>query len=89
VCGWEGRRACCAGWPGVNVEQYCTISPASVIPPNARIPDFTVVHSGAEQRLDKTLLLRPEILDAKLAVHAKQLAMFKKLIPNNVAKWAV
>jgi dynactin-6 len=85
-----GRHVCRA-YPlaCINAKQHCTISPSTVIPPYARIPDFTVIYSGAEQRLDKTLLLRPEILDAKLAVHAKQLAMFKKLIPNNVAKWTV
>jgi dynactin-6 len=70
-------------------EQYCTISPASFVPDNTRLPDYTIVYSGAEQRTDKTLLLRPEILDAKMAVHKKQLDMFRKLIPNNVAKWAV
>jgi dynactin-6 len=34
-------------------------------------------------------MLRPEILEAKVAVHKKQLDMFKKLIPNNVSKWSV
>ena len=71
------------------MRQYCTISPSSIVLPNARLPDYTVVHSGTDQRLDKTLQLRPEILDAKMAVHEKQLEMFKKLIPNNVAKWTV
>jgi dynactin-6 len=33
--------------------------------------------------------MRPEILDAKMAVHAKQLEMFRKLIPNNISKWAI
>jgi dynactin-6 len=45
------------------------------------------VFSGSQQRVDKTLQLRPDILDAKMAVHAKQLDMFRKLIPNNSAKW--
>lgn len=64
------------------------MSPSSFVPPNTRLPDFTVVHSGSEQRSNKTLQLRPEILEAKMAVHAKQLDMFRKLIPNNVSKWA-
>lgn len=69
-------------------NQYCTISPSSVVSPNARLPDYTVVY-GSEQRLDKTLMIRPEILEAKEAVHKKQLDMFKKLVPNNVAKWTI
>ncbi|CAO2655637.1 Nn.00g044400.m01.CDS01 [Neocucurbitaria sp. VM-36] len=72
---------------GCTIGKHCTISAASVIPQNTRLPDYTVVYSGFEQRIDKTLQLRPEILDAKIAIHAKQLDMFKKLIPNNVAKW--
>ena len=60
-----------------------------MVPPNTRLPDYTVVYSGSEQRIDKTLQLRPEMVEAKMAVHAKQLDMFKKLIPNNVAKWTV
>jgi dynactin-6 len=47
------------------------------------------VYSGFEQRRDKTLQLRPDILEARNAVHAKQLDMFKKLIANNVSKWTV
>jgi len=34
-------------------------------------------------------MLRPEILQAKVAVHRKQLDMFKKLVLNNVTKWTV
>ncbi|KAF1939447.1 trimeric LpxA-like protein [Clathrospora elynae] len=73
---------------GCIIGKYCTISASSIIPPNTRLPDYTVVFSGSQQRIDKTLQLRPEILDAKVTVHAKQLDMFKKLIPNNIAKWA-
>ncbi|KAI8935504.1 hypothetical protein NX059_008075 [Plenodomus lindquistii] len=73
---------------GSIIGRYCTISAASVLPPYSQLPDFTVVFSGTERRIDKTLQMRPELLDAKLAVHAKQLEMFKKLIPNNYAKWA-
>ncbi|KAJ4371348.1 hypothetical protein N0V83_004565 [Neocucurbitaria cava] len=72
---------------GCTIGKYCTISAASIIPQNARLPDYTVVFSGCEQRIDKTLQLRPEILESKMAIHSKQLEMFKKLIPNNVAKW--
>jgi len=70
------------------MSQYCTISASSVVPPFAQIPDYTVVFSGSERRIDQTLLVRPELLAAKLAIHKKQLEMFKKLIPNNIAKWA-
>ncbi|KAH7562503.1 hypothetical protein BM1_02023 [Bipolaris maydis] len=69
-------------------SQYCTITAASSLPPNTHLPDYTVVFSGSQQRIDRTLQLRPEILSAKMALHAKQLDMFKRLIPNNIAKWA-
>ncbi|KAH8725066.1 trimeric LpxA-like protein [Phaeosphaeriaceae sp. PMI808] len=74
---------------GCVIGRYCTISPSSIVLPNTNLPDYTVVYAGCEKRIDKTLQLRPEILDAKVAVHAKQLEMFKKLIPNNIAKWSV
>ncbi|KAH7083147.1 trimeric LpxA-like protein [Paraphoma chrysanthemicola] len=74
---------------GSIIGKYCTISPSSFVPPNSRLPDFTVVYSGSELRVDRTLQQNPAILDAKTAVHAKQLDMFKRLIPNNVAKWTV
>jgi dynactin-6 len=70
-----------------DVWQYCTISAASTLPPNTRLPDYTVVFSGSQQRIDRTLQIRPEILDSKMTVHAKQLDMFRKLIPNNISKW--
>ena len=43
--------------------------------------------SGSQQRIDKTLQQRPDILEAKMAVHKKQLDMFRRLIANNIAKW--
>ncbi|XP_014552555.1 hypothetical protein COCVIDRAFT_41274 [Bipolaris victoriae FI3] len=73
---------------GSIIGKYCTITAASSLPPNTHLPDYTVVFSGSQQRIDRTLQLRPEILSAKMAVHAKQLDMFKRLIPNNIAKWA-
>lgn len=70
-----------------NNQQFCTVTASSVIPPYTRLPDYTVVFGGNQRRVDKTLQLRPEILDVKMAVHAKQLDMFRKLIPNNIQKW--
>jgi dynactin-6 len=58
------------------------------VPPNTRLPDFTIVYSGSEHRIDKTLQLRPELLEANQVIHSKKLDMFKKLIPNHVSKWA-
>jgi dynactin-6 len=52
-----------------------------------RLPDYTVVFGGSQQRIDKSLQMRPEILDARMTIHKKQLDMFRKLIPNNIAKW--
>jgi dynactin-6 len=86
------RHVCCSALhlpTCTDTMQYCTISPSSYVPPNTRLPDYTIVYSGSEQRTDRTLQLRPEILNAKIAVHAKQLDMFKKLIPNNMSKWAI
>ena len=70
-----------------DVRQYCTIAAASVVPPYTTLPDYTVVFSGSQQRIDKTLERRPDILEAKMAVHKKQLDMFRRLIANNIAKW--
>ncbi|KAL1794545.1 hypothetical protein ACET3X_007966 [Alternaria dauci] len=72
---------------GTIIGKFCTISAASVIPPYMRLPDYTVVFGRNQQRVDRTLQLRPEILDVKMAVHAKHLDMFRKLIPNNIQKW--
>ncbi|KAH7384455.1 trimeric LpxA-like protein [Pyrenochaeta sp. MPI-SDFR-AT-0127] len=72
---------------GCIIGKHCTITASSIVAPNTHLPDYTVIFSGSEHRIDKTLQLRPEILDVKTAVHLKQLDMFKKLIPNNVAKW--
>jgi dynactin-6 len=86
------RCVYCATLPPLvctDMIQYCTISPSSYVPSNTRLPDYTIVYSGSEQRTDRTLQMRPEILDAKMAVHAKQLEMFRKLIPNNISKWAI
>lgn len=57
------------------------------MPPYTTLPDFTVVFSGNMKRVDKTLQQRPDILEAKMAVHKKQLDMFRRLIANNIAKW--
>ncbi|KAI4938471.1 hypothetical protein J4E85_000911 [Alternaria conjuncta] len=62
----------------------------------AEVGEGSVVEVGAVlgrgsiigRRVDRTLQLRPELLEQKMAVHAKQLDMFKKLIPNNIAKWS-
>jgi dynactin-6 len=58
-----------------------------VVPPYTSLPDYTVVFSGSQKRIDKTLQQRPDILEAKMAVHKKQLEMFRRLIANNIAKW--
>jgi dynactin-6 len=72
---------------GCVIGKYCTISASTTLPPSAQVPDYTVVYSGSERRIDKTLRDRPEVLQARLLMHAKQLDMFKKLVPNNIAKW--
>lgn len=59
----------------------------TTLPPHSHIPDYTVVYSGTERRVDKTLQTRPELIEAKMIVHKKHLDMFKRLISNNIAKW--
>lgn len=59
----------------------------TILPPNTVISDFTVVYSGTQERIDKTLQSRPDLLEAKTLVHRKQLEMFRRLIANNIAKW--
>ncbi|KZM28489.1 transferase [Ascochyta rabiei] len=67
--------------------QHCTISAASVVPPYTTLPDYTVVFAGSQKRVDKTLQQRPDLREAKMAVHKKQLDMFRRLMANNIAKW--
>lgn len=57
------------------------------MPPYTALPDYTVVYGACQKRIDRTLLLRPDVLEAKTALHAKQLDMFRRLIANNIAKW--
>ena len=47
-----------------------------------------VVHSATEYRQNKTLLLRPEVLEMRTNFHVTQITTFKKLVPNQVSKWA-
>jgi dynactin 6 len=47
-----------------------------------------VYGSGSERRIDMTMQSRPDLQRAKLAMHMKQIDVFRKLIPNNVAKWS-
>ena len=72
---------------GCVIGKYCTISTSTTLPPNSQVPDYTVVFCGNRTRLDRTLKERPEVLQAKVLMHTKQVDMFKKLVPNNVAKW--
>lgn len=51
------------------------------------MPDYTVVYSGVERRVDRTLQTRPEVQQARAMMHIKQIEVFKKLLPNNLAKW--
>ncbi|KAJ4295585.1 hypothetical protein N0V90_007598 [Kalmusia sp. IMI 367209] len=73
---------------GCVLGKFCTVSAHCIVPANANIPDYTVVYCGTEHRVDKTLQLRPEVQDMKTSFHAKQLDTFRRLIPNNIAKWA-
>ncbi|KAF1952555.1 hypothetical protein CC80DRAFT_176666 [Byssothecium circinans] len=73
---------------GAVVGKFCTISAHCSLPVNAQLPDYTVVYEGSKRRIDKTLQLRPQTQDMRTAFHKKQLDNFRKLMPNNVAKWA-
>ncbi|KAF2749698.1 trimeric LpxA-like protein [Sporormia fimetaria CBS 119925] len=72
---------------GCVIGKYCNICPMTVLAPNTHIPDFTVVYGAGEKRTNLTLQSRPEILQAKAMTHRKQIDMFKRLMPNNIAKW--
>ncbi|KAF2471882.1 uncharacterized protein BDR25DRAFT_303254 [Lindgomyces ingoldianus] len=72
---------------GCVIGKFCTISASTILPPNTHLPDFTVVYSGLEKRVNKTLQSRSEVQQAHIIMHSKQLEIFKKLIPNNVSKW--
>ncbi|UPX15533.1 uncharacterized protein EKO05_0005977 [Ascochyta rabiei] len=72
---------------GAVIGKHCTISAASVVPPYTTLPDYTVVFAGSQKRVDKTLQQRPDLREARMAVHKKQLDMFRRLMANNIAKW--
>ncbi|KAF2642495.1 hypothetical protein P280DRAFT_396604 [Massarina eburnea CBS 473.64] len=73
---------------GCVIGKFCTIAAHCIIPANTHLADYTVVYEGAKTRIDKTLQLRPQTQDMRTAFHKKQLETFRKLMPNNVAKWA-
>ncbi|KAF1993506.1 trimeric LpxA-like protein [Amniculicola lignicola CBS 123094] len=81
-------EAACTLGRGCVIGRYCIISAASVIPANTRLDDFTVVYSGNEKRINQTMKDRKEVRQSYKTKHAKQLDMFRKLIPNQLAKWA-
>lgn len=72
---------------GCVIGRFCTIGAHCTVPANTQLPDYTVLYGVSERRIDRTLQMRPEVLEMKTAFHAKQLDTFKKLLPNNVAKW--
>ncbi|KAF2200313.1 trimeric LpxA-like protein, partial [Delitschia confertaspora ATCC 74209] len=72
---------------GVVVGKFCTITASAVVPPDSKIPDFTVVYSGFERRIDGITKMRPDIQSAKRAMHMKHIEVFRRLMPNNIAKW--
>jgi dynactin-6 len=73
---------------GCVIGKYCTVGAGCVVAAGAQVPDYTVLYGVAERRTDKTLQSRPEVQEMRAAFHAKQLDAFKKLLPNNVAKWS-
>ncbi|KAJ4359539.1 uncharacterized protein N0V89_000094 [Didymosphaeria variabile] len=46
------------------------------------------VRGDRKYRQQKTLLLRPEVLEMRTNLHTMQINTFKRLVPNQVAKWA-
>lgn len=64
------------------LQQYCTISPRTIIPPGTKIPDYTVVFSQENQRRDKR-----EVKDIRKRQQVRQLEILQKLIPSNPAKF--
>lgn len=72
---------------GAVVGKFCTITAATVIPPNSHLPDYTVVYGVSERRVDTTMQARPDLRETKMLMHGKQIDVFRKLIPNNVAKY--
>jgi dynactin-6 len=73
--------------PGSVVGKFCTVGAHCVVPANTQLPDYTVLYGVTERRVDKTLQSRPEVQEMRTAFHAKQLDTFRKLLPNNIAKW--
>lgn len=63
--------------------QYCTISPRTIIPPEAKIDDYTVVFSHDRQRRDQR-----DVKDIRKKQQVRQLEVLQKLIPSVPTKFA-
>jgi dynactin-6 len=72
---------------GCVIGRFCTIGAHCTVPANAQLPDYTMLYGVAEGRVDRTLEARPEVQDMRTAFHEKQLDVFRRLLPNNIAKW--
>ncbi|KAK3210245.1 hypothetical protein GRF29_44g2097387 [Pseudopithomyces chartarum] len=64
---------------GCVIGKHCTIVAHCVIPANTQIPDYMVVQSATEYRVNKTLLLKPEVLEMRTNFHTMQIQTFKSL----------
>lgn len=72
---------------GVVVGKFCTITASTTISPHSHLPDYTVAYGPSERRIDTTMRARADLRETKMLMHGKQIDVFRKLIPNNVAKW--
>lgn len=63
-------------------QQYCTISPRTIIPAGAKIDNYMVVFSQDRQRRDKR-----DVKDIRKRQQVRQLEILQRLIPSNPAKF--
>lgn len=69
-------------------EQHCKIAPRTILEPQMRIPDFTVVYGANNaRRVDTTVRDRVEIMAARVKGQQRQMDALRKLVPSNTAKW--
>ncbi|KAI9678803.1 MAG: hypothetical protein M1817_005862 [Caeruleum heppii] len=67
---------------GAIVGKHCKITPLCEVPPGDHVPDYTVIYGMNERRIDRSQTQEMRILLAK-----QHVALAKKLLTNNVAKW--
>ncbi|EON66809.1 hypothetical protein W97_06211 [Coniosporium apollinis CBS 100218] len=73
---------------GSVVGKHCKLAPRTILEPQTRIPDFTVVYGANNaRRVDTTVRDKAETMTAREKGQQRQMDALRKLVPGNTAKW--